>query len=83
MNRKCQIITEPGTRIARPNQFVWLKYRKCPIVVSATRMQVPFKVNTLEGWMQGQPGDWLIEGIEGELYPCKDSIFQATYEAVE
>ena len=24
-------------------------------------------------------GDWIIRGVEGELYPCKDSVFQATY----
>lgn len=29
------------------------------------------------------PGDWIICGIQGELYPCKPDIFAATYEAVE
>jgi len=75
--------TEPGTQIASPDQFAWRKYRKRPVVISATRMNVPFKVETLEGWMEGQPGDWLVEGIERELYPCKDSVFQVTYEVVE
>lgn len=27
--------------------------------------------------------DWIIQGVEGELYPCKDSVFQATYDKVE
>ena len=27
--------------------------------------------------------DWIIQGVQGELYPCKDSIFQATYDPVE
>jgi hypothetical protein len=27
-------------------------------------------------------GDWIIEGIKGELYPCKPDIFEATYEEV-
>lgn len=31
----------------------------------------------------GNPGDWLITGVAGEKYPCKDAIFQATYETVE
>ena len=35
---------------------------------------------TLEGKMQCQPGDWIIRGIKNEMYPCKDDIFQATYE---
>lgn len=38
---------------------------------------------TLEGTMKAQPGDWIIRGIKGELYPCKPDIFEATYEKVE
>jgi hypothetical protein len=26
--------------------------------------------------------DWIIRGVEGEFYPCKPRIFEATYEAV-
>ena len=37
-------------------------------------------IETLEGTMEALPGDWIIQGIEGEIYPCKDSIFRATYE---
>ena len=29
-----------------------------------------------------QVGDWIIQGVEGELYGCTDSVFQATYEKV-
>lgn len=39
-------------------------------------------LGTLEGDMQVCHGDWVIQGIKGELYPCKPDIFQATYEAV-
>jgi hypothetical protein len=39
-------------------------------------------IYTLEGVMSGDPGDWLIRGIKGELYPCKPDIFEATYEPV-
>ena len=39
-------------------------------------------IHTLEGTMKGQPGDWIICGVQGELYPCKPDIFEATYEAV-
>ncbi|WFS01622.1 hypothetical protein [Rhizobium tumorigenes] len=28
-------------------------------------------------------GDWIIQGVQGELYPCKPDIFAATYEQVE
>lgn len=39
-------------------------------------------VHTLEGDMRANPGDWIIRGIEGELYPCKPDIFQRSYERV-
>lgn len=37
-------------------------------------------IPTLEGMMTAQPGDWIIRGIKGELYPCKPDIFEMTYE---
>ncbi len=40
-------------------------------------------IETLEGMMLANPGDWIIRGVKGELYPCKDDIFRATYEPVE
>lgn len=42
-----------------------------------------FSIRTLEGTMTAEPGDWIIQGIRGELYPCKPDIFEATYEPVE
>jgi hypothetical protein len=35
------------------------------------------------GELRVRPTDWLIRGIEGELYPCPASVFEATYEAVD
>ena len=40
-------------------------------------------VNTLEGKMLVSIGDYIIKGIQGELYPCKPDIFEATYELAE
>lgn len=40
-------------------------------------------IRTLEGDMYGAPGDMLIRGVKGELYPCKADIFAATYEPAE
>ena len=40
-------------------------------------------IRTLEGPMTAQPGDWIIRGIKGELYPCKPDIFAATYDPLE
>jgi len=43
----------------------------------------PVTIHTLEGDMTAMPGDWIVSGVEGETYPCKDRIFRATYEPVE
>lgn len=46
-------------------------------------MKVHGWIDTLEGGHIVCPGDWVITGIVGERYPCKDSIFKKTYEPVE
>jgi hypothetical protein len=38
---------------------------------------------TLEGDHTARRGDWIIRGIQGELYPCKPAIFAATYQPVD
>ena len=58
------------------------QWRKKPVVVHAKRQTVVFEVATLEGLMRGQPGDWLVVGIRGEMYPVRHDIFVATYEPV-
>ncbi len=40
-------------------------------------------IHTLEGVMTAYPGDWIIRGIKGEVYPCKADIFEATYEPAD
>jgi hypothetical protein len=47
--------------------------------VSRIGLQIP----TLEGVMLAVEGDWIIRGVQGELYPCKPDIFDQTYEPVE
>jgi len=37
------------------------------------------RIETLEGVMTAQVGDWIIKGVKGECYPCKPDIFNATY----
>lgn len=37
-------------------------------------------IDTLEGKMHVSVGDWIIRGVQGELYPCKPDIFEQTYE---
>lgn len=40
-------------------------------------------IDTLEGGHVVCPGDWIITGVAGQLYPCKPAIFEATYEIAE
>jgi hypothetical protein len=40
-------------------------------------------IETLEGNMTADKGDYIIKGIKGEFYPCKPDIFELTYEKVE
>lgn len=40
------------------------------------------EIETLEGTMRADRGDYIIKGIKGEIYPCKPDIFVASYEIV-
>lgn len=52
--------------------------------VSVQYLEKPptLKIHTLEGIMTARPGDWIIKGVKGEFYPCKQDIFEKTYEPV-
>lgn len=41
------------------------------------------EIQTLEGVMVARGGDYIIKGVQGELYPVKPNIFHQTYERVE
>ena len=59
---------------------VWFRFTESPDpIVNRTRMVI----KTLEGEMEANPGDFIIQGVNGEIYPCKPDIFEKTYEAVE
>jgi hypothetical protein len=54
---------------------VWPLYRE--------QIGFPIMVQTLENAsVKVMEGDWIIKGVEDELYPCKPSVFAATYEQV-
>lgn len=38
-------------------------------------------IDTLEGRVTARENDWIIKGVQGELYPCKPDIFEVTYNA--
>ena len=50
---------------------------------AAKKIDEDFRVNTLEGnYKQGKAGDYLMRGIDGELYICDGPIFEKTYDFV-
>lgn len=57
-------------------EFVTVPWHTGPIRDEEVSMFIP----TLEGEMEANPGDWIIKGVQGEFYPCKPEIFEATYE---
>ena len=64
-----------------------MKFRKKPIVIEffADGQEVklrnrPILIETLEGVVTAQIGDWIIKGIRDEFYPCKPDIFELDYE---
>ena len=55
------------------------------LLLHETDFRVDYKsliLPTLVGDMRAMPGDYIIKGINGEFYPCKPDIFEATYEEV-
>lgn len=43
-------------------------------------VEIKSLINTLEGKMEAKDGDVIIEGVNGEIYPCKKDIFYKTYD---
>ena len=60
-----------------------LPCKKKPIVVYCKQINEEFQVDTLEGnYKTGKPGDYLMKGVDGELYICDKEIFEKTYDVL-
>jgi hypothetical protein len=61
------------------------QFRKRPVIVNAWRYDGadPLPIQTMEGVTVASPGDWIIIGVAGETYACKDEIFRLTYEPAD
>lgn len=57
----------------------WWKELKGVTVIPNTGSAL---IPTLEGIMKAEVGDYIIRGVQGEVYPCKPDIFAQTYELV-
>jgi hypothetical protein len=40
-------------------------------------------LDTYEGEMHASKGDYIIKGVDGEIYACKPWVFEKTYEVAE
>lgn len=57
---------------------------KRPITIHAKQMDEPFRVSSLEGdYKQGKAGDYLMCGVNHELYICDQEIFEKTYDFLD
>ena len=74
------IEAEQFTEENKDRAFRFITCTACPTFNSV--MVPEIIIQTLEGEMTASLGDWIIKGIQGEFYPCKPDIFEATYEAV-
>lgn len=54
-------------------------YTKKPVTIQAYQTEEELEIETREGVMKANKGDFIIKGVEGELYPCKPDIFAKTY----
>jgi hypothetical protein len=68
----------------RPDWPMWLKAHPTAVFRCDDHGNTALiEVETLEGTMTANRGDWLIRGTQGEVYPCKPNIFADIYEPVE
>ncbi|SRX56203.1 PGDYG domain-containing protein [Aequorivita sp. CIP111184] len=58
----------------------FIKAKKKPIAIKCVQVDEEFEVETMEGVMKGKPGDWLMVGVNGEVYCCDAAIFEKTYD---
>lgn len=58
-------------------------YDKDGNVVDGVLLANWLEIKTLDGTKKVNQGDYIVRGIQGEIYPCKQDIFEATYEIVK
>jgi hypothetical protein len=77
---KIQHDPQGGWRFSEPLPEPFLAIKK-PTPIKARKMLAPFVTDSLEGnRLQGKAGDYLIEGVIGEFYPCDRIVFLKTYD---
>lgn len=62
---------------------VKIEYYDAAYEVGAGPVIVTVTIHTLEGDMKANKGDYIIKGVKGEFYPCREDIFLQTYDALD
>jgi len=89
--RKKPVIIEAFQWLKDANPIWWRKRTDLSINVSTRSVFIPTLEGTCEhcghtekgSGHEAKPGDFIIQGVKGEIYPCKPDIFEMTYEEVE
>jgi len=79
MNKSNLII---GDVVCRVDWSQGKRYRRRPVILLAMEFDHPFGVETPEGFMRGQAGDYLVRGLADEIYPVSAEVFHELYEEV-
>ena len=59
----------------------WFREISGPFLINVQNGSV--FIPTIEGTHEAREGDFILQGVKGELYLCKPDIFELTYEKVE
>lgn len=73
-----------GTKISSLSELPGaVRAQKKPIAIIACKIEEPFQIETAEGSVKGKAGDWLMQGVSGELYICPAEIFKKSYDVIK
>lgn len=87
--RKLPVVVEtlryPGHSIEGVNELMAFEDWLTPLAKAIGKWPLKYRgqsliIPTLEGEMEAMPGDWIVQGTSGELYPVKPEIFVTIYE---
>ena len=78
--RKKPLVVEARQFTDEPSAYEIAEWCGGDVFVYGAAQRRAIRIATLEGDVLALPGDWIIQGIKGEFYPCKPDIFAATYE---
>jgi len=57
-------------------------FKKKPVVLKAVQAKEPTTIQTLEGPVQANQGDWIMTGVKGENWPVRPDVFARSYDPV-